>query len=117
MVYLIKFQLYYRKPMIPRKYDKDCADIHRYEDILFTFPMRRFHQTYHAEEHGVCYKNAVFGYLPWHDNFNITIEANHHIFKGIFLGLYHLYQSCIKFIHVDINQNRTYNSTLLYTFN
>ena len=71
--------------MIKTKYNNDCIDIHRYEDILFTFPMRRFHQTYHAEEHGVCYKNAVFGYLTGNDQYKMTVEANLHIFKGICL--------------------------------
>ena len=71
--------------MIKTKYNSDCNDIHRYEEILFTFPMRRFHQTYHAEEHGVCYKNAVFGYVTGNNNYKLTVTANHHIFKGTHL--------------------------------
>ena len=69
--------------MIKTKYNSDCVDIHRYEEILFTFPMRQFHETYHAEENGVCYKNAVFGYPNGNDHYRTTIEANQHIFKGL----------------------------------
>ena len=68
--------------MIKTEYNGDCVDIHRYEDILFTFPMRKFHETYHAEGHGTCYKNAVFGYLTGNDGYKLTVEANQHIFKG-----------------------------------
>ena len=41
-----------------------------------------FHQTYHAEDHGVCYKNAVFGWLKGNDGYKLTVEANQQIYKG-----------------------------------
>ena len=75
-------QLYYKNPLIPTLHTSDCDNIHRYEQILYTFPVREFHQTYHAEKHGTCYENAVFGWLQGNDHYKLTIEANHHILKG-----------------------------------
>ena len=76
-------QLYYKTPHVPTKYTRDCEDTHRYEEILFTFPIRKFHQTYHAEQSGTCYRNAVFGWIGVNDHYTLTVEANHHIFRGM----------------------------------
>ena len=68
--------------VVETSYNNNCYDVHRFEDILFTLPMRKFHQTYHAEDHGVCYQNAVFGTLTGKKDQSTAIEANQHIFKG-----------------------------------